>query len=105
MERYSILAKFVSKKFQHFIAKGLDLQLCKIKPDSVIVNAIHDFLESVVGAIYVDAKSLKPVKTVVVELCRLFEIQMAENCDLRLPYNLRTCKFSLNYNIENIHKL
>lgn len=89
---FGTLTIFVSKNFQRAIAKGLDLEQYIIKPDHVKVNDIHDFLESIIGAIYVDAKIFKPVKTVLVELCRQFEIYTVESCNICLPFTLRTCK-------------
>ncbi len=91
---FGTITNFVSKAFQQVIAKGLELDLFIIKPDHVKVNDIDDFLESIVGAIYVDAKTLWPVQKVLVKLCRMFEKETFEKCNLHLPFALKTCKFS-----------
>lgn len=90
---FETLKKFVSKQFQCVLARCLKLENFLVKPDCVKLTEIQKFLGSIIGAIYVDGKSLLPVQNLAVELCRRFEKETIENCDTRLPCTWLTCKF------------
>ncbi len=78
--------------FLRTIANCLKIQQFIIKPDCVKVTEIQDFLKSIMGAIYIDGKSMGPVKNSIVELCRQFEKNKIKSCDVRLPCAWMTCK-------------